>query len=180
MRLFRRILVPHDGSVPATRALQLAAELARGRGGRLLVLQAVPPYFVAGVPPAEAAAWVPSPEFLAGERRRLETITARAVSGRNAPTVDCRVDMGDPFDRIMEAARDVDSIVMATSGRTGLAHLLIGSVAEKVVRHARVPVLTIRPLTARRSRRATTARRKRTARRGKTARAARRARAAQG
>jgi nucleotide-binding universal stress UspA family protein len=45
----------------------------------------------------------------------------------------------------MDASADVDSIVMATHGRTGLEHLLIGSVAEKVVRHATVPVLTIRP-----------------------------------
>jgi len=59
--------VPHDGSEPATRALKLAAERARGRGGPLLVLQAVPPYFVAGVPPAEGEAWVRSPEFIAGE-----------------------------------------------------------------------------------------------------------------
>ena len=43
-----------------------------------------------------------------------------------------------------ELARDVDSIVMATAGRTGLAHMVIGSVAEKVVRHAPVPVLTVR------------------------------------
>ena len=182
MQFFRRILVPHDGSEPATRALKLAAELAHGRGRRLLVLQAVPPYFVAGVPPAEGAAWVPSPEFIAGERRRLETLTARAVGGRNAPAVECRVEIGDPFERIMQAARDVDSVVMATAGRTGLAHLLIGSVAEKVVRHAPVPVLTIRPAAVRRRRSATRPRRRKAsgARGRKAARAARRTRAAQG
>src|SRR5882724_3614449 len=76
MRLFRKILVPHDGSEPATRALKLAAELARARRGRLLVLHAVPPYFVAGTPPAEAA-WIPSADFIAQERRRLETIAGR-------------------------------------------------------------------------------------------------------
>jgi nucleotide-binding universal stress UspA family protein len=53
--------------------------------------------------------------------------------------------MGNPLQCILAAARDVDSIVMATVGRTGLAHFLIGSVAEKVVRHSPVPVLTIRP-----------------------------------
>ena len=55
-----------------------------------------------------------------------------------------RVDIGDASQRIVEAARRSDSIVMATSGRTGLAHFLIGSVAERVVRHATVPVLTLR------------------------------------
>jgi nucleotide-binding universal stress UspA family protein len=56
-----------------------------------------------------------------------------------------RVVMGDPVDRILDAACAVDSIVMATSGRTGLSRLLIGSVAERVVRHAPVPVLALRP-----------------------------------
>ena len=64
-----------------------------------------------------------------------------------------------PFQRIIAAARDADSI--ATAGRTGLSHLLIGSVAEKVVRHAPVPVLTIHPPAKRR----TSTRRARAARR---------------
>ena len=55
-----------------------------------------------------------------------------------------RGEIGDASPRIIDAARRADSIVMATSGRTGLAHFLIGSVAEKVVRHAAVPVLTMR------------------------------------
>jgi len=46
---------------------------------------------------------------------------------------------------ILAAARGADSIIMATHGRTGLDHILIGSIAEKVVRHSPVPVLTIRP-----------------------------------
>ncbi len=52
--------------------------------------------------------------------------------------------VGYPIDAILEAAKDVDLIVMATQGRTGLPHLLIGSVAERVVRHATKPVLTVR------------------------------------
>jgi nucleotide-binding universal stress UspA family protein len=58
--------------------------------------------------------------------------------------VTVRVDIGEASQRIIEAARRSDSIVMATSGRAGLAHFLIGSVAERVVRHATVPVLTLR------------------------------------
>jgi nucleotide-binding universal stress UspA family protein len=58
--------------------------------------------------------------------------------------------LGHPVERILDAARRADTIVMATAGRSGLAHLVIGSVAERVVRHAPVPVLTIRPAARRR------------------------------
>ena len=64
--------------------------------------------------------------------------------GKDTPRVTYRVDVGDASQCILEAARRADSIVMSTHGRSGLTHLLIGSVAEKVVRHATVPVLTIR------------------------------------
>jgi nucleotide-binding universal stress UspA family protein len=55
-----------------------------------------------------------------------------------------------PVSHIADAARGVDLIVMATAGRTGVSHLLMGSVAEKVVRHAPVPVLTLPPAARRR------------------------------
>jgi nucleotide-binding universal stress UspA family protein len=58
-----------------------------------------------------------------------------------------RVVVGVPFQRIMESAstEQVDLIVMATHGHTGLKHLILGSVAERVVRLAPCPVLTLRP-----------------------------------
>jgi universal stress protein A len=57
------------------------------------------------------------------------------------------VDNGDPFEKILDAAKDhrIDLIVLATHGRTGVKRLLIGNVAEKVVRHAPCPVLTLKP-----------------------------------
>jgi len=157
-RLFRKVLVPHDFSPYATRALQAAAELAASAKGRILVLHAVAPvYPVAGLPPVGAAAgWLPPPipsaELLAHERRRLEALVARALSRRRV-RADCRVVVAEPFQAIMTAARGATVIVMGTLGRTGLPHLVLGSVAEKVVRHAPVPVLTIRAA-VRRSRRA--------------------------
>jgi universal stress protein A len=148
-RLFRKVLVPHDFSTHATRALRTAAELAAGDKGRLVVLHAIPPVYPVALAPGAPAAWIPttipSPALLAHERRRLEALVARTVSGRRRLRVDCRVVMADPFQGIIEAARGATSIVMSTLGRTGLAHLLMGSVAEKVVRHSPVPVLTIRP-----------------------------------
>lgn len=131
---FRTILVPHDLSAHATRALRLAATLA-GPDGRLVVLLVVPE-FVNRL--AQAAS-------LRDGRRRLEAIVARTLGRRGGPVVTIRVEAGDPFRRIDRAARGADLIVMCTRGRTGIPHLVIGSVAEKVVRHARVPVLTFRP-----------------------------------
>ena len=157
-RLFRRVLVPHDLSPYATRALRAAAELAAGDKGRLVVLHAIPPiYPMAGLPPVGAAgAWLPPPmpsaELVARERRRLETIVARSLARRRV-RAECRVVVAEPFQAIMAAARGASAIVMGTLGRTGLPHLVLGSVAEKVVRHSPVPVLTIRA-GARRPRRA--------------------------
>jgi len=144
MKLFRRILVPHDFSEHATRALRLAAELAHAHGGRLVVLHVITPYHPATALAEERVAWYPEPDLITSERRNLERLVSRTMRGRPAPPVACKVVIGDPFHRIADMARGVDLVVMSTAGRTGVAHLLIGSVAEKVVRHSPVPVLTLR------------------------------------
>ena len=141
---FRRILVPFDFSAPATQALRAAVDLAAARKGRLLVLHAIPPFYPAG----EGPPWFPPDDVIAADRKRLVAI-AKKAAGRRV-TVDARIVVGTPYEEILRAARGVDAIVMATHGRTGLTHLVIGSVAEKVVRHATVPVLTIRPRARRR------------------------------
>src|SRR5262245_36810344 len=149
-RLFRKILVPHDFSKEATQALRVAAELAAGAKGRLIIVHAIPNvYPVAGLPPMAPVGWYPPPlapaELVAAEQRRLETLVSRTLRGRGPPRTTCRVVTGDPYQCIMDAARGATTIVMSTLGRTGLPHLLLGSVASKVVRHAPIPVLTIRP-----------------------------------
>lgn len=149
-QLFRKILVPHDLSDAAAAALDVAADLAARHRGSLTVIHVIAPVYpvsaFAGA--GEMPVWVP-PDDLRGEtRKRLEAEVARVVRRRVA-RVTCRVVVGDPHHCIVEAARRADSIVMATLGRTGLAHLVIGSVAEKVVRHSPVPVLTLRPSASR-------------------------------
>lgn len=147
MKLFRRILVPHDFSTHADRALAVAVDLAREHGGRVSVLHVVTPFQPIG--------FRGEPIVLPGDlveqvHAQLAARVGRRVRGRGAPRVECRVELGDPVQRIVAAARKADSIVMATAGRTGLARAFIGSIAERVVRQAPVPVLALRAGRARR------------------------------
>ena len=140
-QVFRTILVPYDGSSFGMRALRFAARLV-GPRGRLVVITVVPAFGNALV----------QRSFVARARRALSRLVPGARTGRGGPRVDGQVAIGDPYLQIAQAARGVDAIVMCTRGRTGLSHLVIGSVAEKVVRHAPVPVLTFRPGVAVRAR----------------------------
>jgi nucleotide-binding universal stress UspA family protein len=139
---FRRLLVPHDLSAHADEALRVAADLA-GPDGDLLILHAVMPVmpmaYMTAVP-----AYVPLDEMIADAKRYLERVVASRI-GRGGPKTTIKVVVGDPTLRIIEHTRDRDAVVMSTQGRTGLAHLVIGSVAEKTVRHSPIPVLTVRP-----------------------------------
>jgi nucleotide-binding universal stress UspA family protein len=143
----KRILAPTDFSSPSLAAIDHAADLARTFGAEVILL------FVQEVPyvGSEPDPYVVSANFrlLFAERRRvvreqMSTLHAR-VRKRGAP---CRAVLGEgnPAAQILATARKVkaDLIVMATHGRTGAQRLLLGSVAEKVVRGAQCPVLTLR------------------------------------
>ena len=144
MTEFRRILVPHDFSTHANAALKTAASLLEP-GGQIVVLHVVVPFTpVTDIPPAGVASNI-SPDVLVSgakkQRAKMVEKTVPKLDGR----VDMKVEIGDPYQRIMQACRGMDAVVMSTAGRTGLSHLLIGSVTEKVVRHSPIPVLTLRP-----------------------------------
>ncbi len=159
-KLFRRILVPHDFSPAADHALREAAVLARETGGRLQVLHVLEPLYVPINMPSQA---MPDPyTFVPGQRSALER-HVRKVLGSGPPAVSVVVEVGQPTASILDAARKADSIVMSTHGRTGLPHLLLGSVAERVVRQSPIPVLTVRPRAARRAAKRPATRRRRAA-----------------
>jgi nucleotide-binding universal stress UspA family protein len=141
-----RILVPTDFSKHSEVALTYAAALAEKFGAELILLHVVQdlalfiPDAVAVAPPIAA----PVEQFAAAAREALERV-ARAdnLQGLN---VRREVREGTPFYEIIRFAKegDVDLIVMGTHGHSGLTHVLLGSVTEKVVRKAPCPVLTIR------------------------------------
>jgi nucleotide-binding universal stress UspA family protein len=143
-RRFRRLLVPYDFSRDADRALATALGLARRESARVTVLHVVSPIVLPKGFPPTATFCPPTPALLAELRRRLDRRIARATGGRRTPPVIGRVVAGDPHRSIIAATRGADLVVMGTQGLTGISHLLIGSVAEKVVRHSPVPVLTLR------------------------------------
>jgi nucleotide-binding universal stress UspA family protein len=87
---------------------------------------------------------VPPAESLVPEQRRELEQRVRRLLGPKARRTAVQIVVGNPGSEIVLAAAKADLVVMATMGRTGLGHLLIGSVAEKVVRHSTTPVLTVR------------------------------------
>ena len=119
---------------PGNRALRQPPSVTKAHGGKLTVLQVLVPFYM----PADVPFGMPA----VGEQRQVLQRLVTKVLGAGGPPVTMRVDIGAASQRIIDSARRADSIVMATSGRTGAAHFLIGSVAERVVRHATVPVLT--------------------------------------
>ena len=144
MSRFRTVLVPVDFSDHAGRALDLAVEMVRGAGGRIHLLHAyeiplgtIPPYGVA-VPESLLA------QVRDAAARRLEK-AAQKVAAAGLPC-ETHVVHGPAGDAIVEAAQrfQADLIVMGTRGHAGLKHVLLGSVAERTVRHAPCPVLTVR------------------------------------
>jgi nucleotide-binding universal stress UspA family protein len=142
MLTIRTILHPTDFSEAAERALEVAHSLARDHNARLVLL-AVPPL----PPPPHKYPFPPGQTEYAsvvrGVRQRVHALAAGIV---DVP-VEHAVHVGLPGPAILAAAREhhADLIVMGTHGRTGLTRLLMGSVAEYVMRHAPCPVLAIRP-----------------------------------
>jgi universal stress protein A len=84
-------------------------------------------------------------DMIAAARTGIANLVAKLDLGRLNPKAEVRV--GSPATEIVAAAGDLkaDMLCVSTHGRTGLAHFLLGSVAEKIIRHAPCPVLTVRP-----------------------------------
>jgi nucleotide-binding universal stress UspA family protein len=139
MLTINTILYPTDFSERSAYALQLATSLARDHGARLIVLNVVPPPAVAY---GEVITGLGDAEYKEQMRQNLERLRVPDP----AVKVDYRLEEGDPVRTILDVAAETkaDLIVMGTHGRTGLGRLLLGSVAEQVLRNARCPVLAVK------------------------------------
>ena len=144
--VFRKILVPTDFSETAETALSYAVQLARQFGGELHVMHVCEdPMQLAAWPVLSSGSAPEVGEEAAALRAELKNLLRAAdpVPGK----AEVHVIVGQPTGLAISqyaAEHEFDLIVMGTHGRGALAHILMGSVAEKVVRSAPCPVLTIR------------------------------------
>jgi universal stress protein A len=144
-RTITRILVPTDFGATSDAALEYATTVAKRFGASLHLLHVVDHPFIGGAFGSEVhITSVPAMRVHLVEEAANRLARLLPQFGRVAARTEVRV--GKPADIIREVAEEhgADLIVMGTHGRTGVAHLLLGSVAEKIVREAPCPVLTVR------------------------------------
>ena len=146
---FKKILCPTDFSEPSLGGLRMAHEMASRFDTEIVVLNVHKPIPHLPTPRLEASDVVfdisaYEKQVAADAKDSLAAFSDSVFD--DSVKVRLEVRMGRPADEILQLAEEekVDVILIATHGRTGLSHIVFGSVAEKVVRHAKCPVLTVR------------------------------------
>ncbi|MBS3917888.1 MAG: universal stress protein [Deltaproteobacteria bacterium] len=144
---FKKILCPTDFSEPSYEAIKTAGELAYHFGSELCIVHVITPVPIIPMPmgpePAAFNVSLYEQELEASSKRSLEEVVNQLESKElKTRLIALR---GNPADEIVRTAdeENVDLIVIATRGRTGLDRLIFGSVTEKVMRLAKCPVLTV-------------------------------------
>lgn len=174
-RTFNTILVPIDFSASSAEALHYAASIAEPFSSSLLLLHVISQDAKVyathrhlerrGLPHRVFPLLGPYAEMLEEPQEEMDAVIVDLhEQGRIAlqqflppelvkHDLELHVEVGHPFDQILTMARDkqADLIVMGTHGRTGLEHVMLGSVAERVVRLASCPVMTVKSMTQPRS-----------------------------
>ncbi len=140
IQVFRRILCPIDFSEHSLAAFDVALKIAQQNDAVLCLLNVViVPPAGAGLQPGPIE---PHPNLEKGRHKQLIKLARERIPA--TVRYETLVVNGDPAGAVLKAARDLDAglIVMGTHGRKGLSHLVLGSVAERVVRESPMPVLT--------------------------------------
>jgi nucleotide-binding universal stress UspA family protein len=140
----KQVLVPFDFSPCSRKALQYALAFAKHFQARLTLLHVIPTNYFIGSEFGPIDFPLPEKELRQGSERELAAVAAREVG--TATPVQTVVRQGQPVQEIVRFAgeAEIDLIILSTHGHTGLKHVLMGSVAENVVRYASCPVLVVR------------------------------------
>jgi nucleotide-binding universal stress UspA family protein len=145
--LYKKILLPTDGSAYANKAAEHAIWIAHASGAEIIALNVIETSSLVGLPAEDLIVRIK--EMLKEEGRiALEHIFEMA-SKENKEDGDLKVTLkteeGSPADAILKTIEkeNIDLVVMGTSGKHGLDRFLLGSVTEKVVRSAKCPVLAV-------------------------------------
>ena len=141
-REFHTVLCGTDFSEASYRAADYGLRFAKNALGTLILTHVV--HVPAGDLLAEKAYTLNFQEAEARVMGFLQELQAGRLGGY--PKCELRVEVGDPAEQLLKIARErkVDLVITSTHGRSGLAHLVMGSVAEKIIRHAPCPVLVVR------------------------------------
>jgi nucleotide-binding universal stress UspA family protein len=144
--MFKKILVPTDGSALAQSAAATATQLAKSQGAQVIGVYVIDPFPYIGIGDASAAglqAYLAESRSVAG--RALEALgTVCAAEG--VPFAGDTIERNVVYEGVIETAQaeGCDLIVMASHGRQGVKALILGSVAQKVLTHAPMPVLIVK------------------------------------
>lgn len=138
---FQNILVPTDGSEYTKAAVKKAMELAKLSGGKVTALYVLDQTILTNMPMDTAVMNV----YNTLEKEGKEAVDyVRDLGAEQGVEVTISVKEGTPVKVILDESANYDIIVMGTLGRTGMSKLLMGSVAERVVRASQCPVLVVR------------------------------------
>jgi len=144
--MFKRILVPTDGSDITSKAVTTAIELARTGGGQLLAISVKEPFPYSAISEMQP---VPPQEFYDAQERIAAERVQAVVAAAKAAGMACSghtVEALHPWEAILDHAKaqQCDLIVMASHGRRGVAALLLGSETQRVLIHSTLPVLIVK------------------------------------
>ena len=138
---FNKILVPTDGSEYTKAAVRMAMELAKLSGGKVTALYVLDQTILTNMPMDTAVMNV----YNTLEKEGKEAVDfVRDLGASEGVEVEVVIKEGTPVKVILDESANYDIIVMGTLGRTGMSKLLMGSVAERVVRASQCPVLVVR------------------------------------
>ena len=146
MSMYKRILVPTDGSEITAKAVETAVTMARAFGATLLTLAVKEPFPYSAITEMQP---IPPQEFFDAQERIAVKHLDQVKAACAAAGVEClaaAVEAAHPWESIIDFGKDQGAvlIVMASHGRRGVAALLLGSETQKVLTHSTVPVLVVR------------------------------------